>query len=68
MEKELLYDIKCRKCAAITRMFFGKTPDQNINVFHIWAREHATFPIEKQCACDNGSIMFHDIISFTPPH
>lgn len=60
--KEFNYDVKCRKCGKITRMF--STITNKIN-FERWASDHSTFPIKKQCDCDRGMIMFHDIISFS---
>lgn len=62
--KDYEYDVKCRKCGKITRMWFGSTETTKSNDFKIWATEHSSFPIQKQCECDNGMMMFHDIVSF----
>lgn len=59
---DLTYKVKCRSCGKIAKMFFSNNTDDK--TFQKWAREHSTFPIEKQCACDNGSIMFHDLVSY----
>jgi len=58
------YDVKCRKCGKIERMCFGQVKNTKPKDFKTWASEHSTFPIQKQCSCDNGMIMFHDIISY----
>lgn len=63
MNIDLTYKVKCRSCGKITKMYFGN--DENFNNFRMWAKEHSTFPIEKQCECDNGSMLFHDLISYT---
>jgi len=66
MEKEVNfeYDVKCRKCGKVTRMFFGTNYTSSKEKFKIWVKEHSTFPIEAQCECDRGMMMFHDIIGF----
>lgn len=46
-------------------MYFGNTSKVGKKEFESWAHHHATFPINKQCDCDNGSIMFHDMVSYT---
>ena len=58
------YDVKCRKCSKIERMCFGQVDNTKPEDFKRWVVEHSTFPIQKQCTCDNGMIMFHDIVSF----
>tara|TARA_R110000744_G_scaffold372004_1_gene483337 strand:- start:53 stop:274 length:222 start_codon:yes stop_codon:yes gene_type:complete len=58
------YDVKCRKCGKIERMCFGQIENTKPEDFKRWAAEHSTFPIQKQCRCDNGMMMFHDIVSF----
>jgi hypothetical protein len=62
------YDVKCRKCGKITRMHHSTHEQTKAQDFKIWASEHSTFPIQKQCNCDNGMMMFHDIISFGNVH
>lgn len=58
------YDVKCRKCGKITRMHHS-TPEQTSKEnFKIWASEHSTFPIQKQCSCNNGMMLFHDIVGY----
>lgn len=66
MDKEINfeYDIKCRKCGKITRMFFGTNHTSSKDRFKTWAHEHSNFPIHKQCNCDNGMMMLHDIIAY----
>ncbi len=66
MSKEIdyEYDVKCRKCGNITRTWFGSSK-QTLKVdFRKWVSEHGAFPVEKQCKCDNGMMMLHDIVSF----
>ncbi len=63
--RNLTYKIKCRSCGKITTMYFGDTSTTTKKDFTKWAFEHSTFPITKQCDCDNGSILFHDIVSYT---
>ena len=58
------YDVKCRKCGKITRMHHSTHEQTSKENFKIWASEHSTFPIQKQCSCDNGMMIFHDIVSF----
>ncbi len=65
-EFDFTYEVKCRKCNKVTKMYFGTSATIDINKFHIWAKEHSTFPVQKQCRCDNGSMMFHDLISYSP--
>jgi hypothetical protein len=60
--EDLTYKVKCRSCGKIETMFFSNNTDKAH--FKLWAKEHSTFPIEKQCTCDNGSIMFHDLVSY----
>ena len=57
------YDVKCRKCGKLTRMSFGLKERTKPEDFQEWASEHSTFPIKKQCDCDNGMMMFHDLVS-----
>lgn len=63
-DKYWLYDVKCRKCGKIQRMFFSTHEQVSAKDFSLWASEHSHFPIEMQCECDNGMIMFHDIVAF----
>jgi hypothetical protein len=58
------YDVKCRKCGKITRMWHSTHERVSAQDFKIWALEHSAFPIQKQCYCDSGMMMFHDIVSF----
>jgi len=58
------YDVKCRKCGKITRMFFSDCKQISAKDFKIWVSEHSTFPIQRQCDCDNGMVMLHDIVAF----
>jgi hypothetical protein len=58
------YDVKCRRCGKITRMYFSTKVSTTGKDFKLWATEHSNFPIQKQCEYDNGMIMFHDIVSF----
>ena len=64
MEREVnfQYDVKCRKCNKITRMYFGTNKNTTKEKFKIWVSEHSTFPIQKQCSCDNGMMMLHDMV------
>jgi hypothetical protein len=64
-KKDLTYKIKCRSCSKITEMWFGTTEQTTKANFLKWASEHSTFPFQKQCNCDNGSMLFHDLISYT---
>jgi arginyl-tRNA--protein-N-Asp/Glu arginylyltransferase len=66
MEREINfeYDVKCRKCNKITRMHFGTNKFTTKENFKIWASEHSTFPIHKQCTCDNGMMLLHDLIGY----
>lgn len=59
------YEVKCRKCNKKTRMFFSMIDQTKKEDFRSWIYEHATFPIHKQCSCDNGDMMLHDIISYS---
>ena len=63
-EKDLTYKVKCRSCSKITEIYFSSTEKTNKLTFITDMLEHSTFPITKQCECDNGSIMFHDLISY----
>ncbi len=63
-EADFEYDVKCRKCNKVTRMFFGNNNTSSKETFKAWVREHSTYPIEKQCDCDKGMMMFHDIVGF----
>jgi len=63
--KKFEYDVKCRKCGKITRVWFGRDVGMDEARFKEWAKEHSTFPIQKQCDCDKEMIMFHDIVSFS---
>ncbi len=65
MEKDLTYKVKCRSCSKITEMYFSTTNKVSYKEFESWAHHHAQFPIIKQCDCDNGSMMFHDMVSYT---
>lgn len=64
----LNYELKCRRCNKITGMYFSKINTNDIEAkksFESWAKEHSTFPITKQCNCNNGKMIFHDLISYT---
>lgn len=66
MEQEVNfnYDVKCRKCNNITRMHFGTNMITTKEYFKVWLIEHSTYPIQKQCNCDNGMMLFHDIVGY----
>ena len=65
--EEFNYKVRCRGCSKTTVMFFGRNSNPDaLKLFHRWVKEHSTFPIQKQCTCDNGSMLFHDIISYSP--
>jgi hypothetical protein len=57
------YKVKCRKCGKIEEMFFGQYEGVD-KALRFWANEHAAYPIHKQCNCDNGSMMIHDLVSY----
>jgi hypothetical protein len=63
MSENLTYKVKCRSCNKITEMYFGTLETTTKETFNKWFSEHSTFPIEKQCDCDNGSILLHDLVS-----
>ena len=63
MEKDLTFEVKCRRCGKVSRMFFGTTETTRVLDFYRWFAQHSTFPIQKQCDCDNSSIMLHDLVS-----
>lgn len=58
------YDVKCRRCGKVTRMFHSNFAQTSSNEFRAWACEHSTFPIARECDCDKKMIMFHDLVSF----
>lgn len=58
------YEVKCRKCNKIEKMFFSDSSITTKETFETYVKHHSNYPIDKQCKCDNGSIMFHDLISF----
>lgn len=62
--KNWQYDVKCRKCGKITRMHHSSYEQTSRLNFSIWANEHSSFPIKRQCSCDNNMVMFHDIVAF----
>jgi hypothetical protein len=64
MEHNWEYDVKCRKCGKIERMHHSTNKQLSAQEFRLWAKEHSSFPIERQCSCDNGMIMLHDIVGF----
>lgn len=64
MKKDFDYEVKCRKCGKTTKMWFGSDKDTTRELFLTWVGEHSTFPIQKQCDCDSGSMMFHDLIAY----
>ena len=59
------YKVKCRSCNKITEMYFSNFNKENMVSAKSWFREHSTFPIEKQCTCDNGSLLLHDVVSMS---
>lgn len=62
--KNLTYKVRCRGCGKITDMYFGSTRTTSYTDFKKWIKEHSSFPIEKQCFCDNRSRLLHDLISY----
>lgn len=62
--KNWSYEVKCRRCGTITKMHHSDHNQTKAEDFKTWAKEHSTFPIEKQCECNNGHMMFHDIVSY----
>jgi len=58
------YKIKCRNCLKVREMVFSLkskfTPEQ----FKGAMNEKSTYPQAAQCRCDNGSIMYHDVVSY----
>jgi endogenous inhibitor of DNA gyrase (YacG/DUF329 family) len=64
--KSLRYKVKCRGCGKVVTMYFGDTRTTDFKDFEKWAKEHSVFPITMQCSCDNGSMLFHDLISYSP--
>lgn len=67
MEKTNTYVVKCRSCGSKETMHHSRVENVDPKMFERWALEHSTFPIAKQCKCDNGSLMFHDLISYSLP-
>lgn len=61
-DKNWEYDIKCRGCGKITRMHHSTHRQVSSKSFKLWVAEHSTTPIQKQCSCDNGMILIHDLI------
>lgn len=59
------YKVKCRSCGKKTEMYHSPKDRLEKKTFLTWALEHSTFPITKQCDCDNGAMLFHDLISYT---
>ena len=53
-----------RKCGKITRMHHSTHEQVSKEAFRLWVSEHSTFPIAKQCSCDNGMMLLHDVVSF----
>lgn len=60
------YRIKCRNCNKKTDIYFGSSNNTTFNDFRGWAHEHSNFPIQNQCSCDGSSMMFHDLVSYSP--
>lgn len=65
-EIDFIYDVKCRNCNAVCRMYFGSNKTTSKESFRAWLSEHSTYPIDMQCKCDNGMVQLHDIVSFGP--
>lgn len=64
VSNDLLYKVKCRSCGKKTDLWFSERWQTSPEDFRAWATEHSTFPIHKQCSCDNGSVMLHDLVSY----
>ncbi len=63
--ENLTYKVKCRSCLKISEMWFAKKDQVKLSDFKTFCIEHSTFPIQKQCDCDNSSMLFHDLVSYT---
>ena len=63
-DKKWHYDVKCRKCGKITRMFHSSFEQISPSQFVNWAVSHSTFPIQCVCDCDPEMIGFHDLVGF----
>lgn len=59
-----IYHVKCRRCGKETEMWAGKKTQINKDDFLKYINEHSTFPITKQCECNNGMMLFHDVIGY----
>ena len=58
------YDVKCRKCGRTHRMFHSTQDQITKDSFLKWVYDHSTFPIHRQCECDNGMMMLHDLVAY----
>lgn len=64
-EQLLSYRVRCRNCGKKSEMYFDTRNEESKKRLKMFIDEHSPFPIQKQCDCDNGSIMLHDIISYS---
>lgn len=62
--KNITYDVKCRRCSKISRIVFGENTSDNIHNFRVLVVRKANEPLEKECSCNRGMILFHDIIGY----
>ena len=64
MPENYSYKVKCRGCGKVTEMYLGSFEVLSYKDFKFWVVQRSRFPIEKQCECDEQSILFHDVISY----
>lgn len=63
--KNLEYDIKCRKCGKIEKMHFGTKERTTHKDFRLWASEYSTFPFSQKCECSEDMNTFHDLVAIS---
>lgn len=62
--KKWYYDVKCRKCGKVSRMFHSTFFQTSAKDFVEWAIQHSSFPIQQGCECDRSMVINHDLIAY----
>lgn len=58
------YKVKCKSCGKVSQMTHSIKLMCRKEEFHVWIHNNKHNPFDRQCSCDNGSMLIHEIIGY----